>query len=325
MAIRSILLILFFGSGAVLLGRPGYDPHCHTETVNDLNGYLCNFWRAIQADPEAVAAYADYPVSELDLHARHTWLMRQSEAIEQLRSDPDYFDVKIAGWWVWGQCAWIGAGWCDAPDNAMPNLKDGGVGLHRKCPAVANAGRGVHRKNGQAGSCKLPAIADGGKGVHRKTAFIYSYFEDLSARMRRVRVCCGDWSRVVTPAVTWGHGVTAVILDPPYDLSLREKKIYAHDQEGVAAAVREWALANGSNPLLRIALCGYQDEFNSDEFESQGWTQYRWTANGGYGLRAHGRGRENREKEVIWFSPHCLPISRSKQLDLFSIAGAGQA
>jgi site-specific DNA-adenine methylase len=42
----------FFGSGAVLLSRPD-EPH--TETVNDLDCMLANFWRALQHDPEAVA------------------------------------------------------------------------------------------------------------------------------------------------------------------------------------------------------------------------------------------------------------------------------
>lgn len=56
----------FAGSLAVLLGRPGPERRV-TETVNDIDGHLVNFWRAIQADPEAVARWADWPVSELDL------------------------------------------------------------------------------------------------------------------------------------------------------------------------------------------------------------------------------------------------------------------
>lgn len=58
----------FFGSGAVLLGRPG-EPGI--ETVNDADAYLANFWRAISGDPDGVARYADWPVNEADLHARH--------------------------------------------------------------------------------------------------------------------------------------------------------------------------------------------------------------------------------------------------------------
>lgn len=57
----------FFGSGAVLLGRPTPPG---TETVNDLDCYIANFWRAVQAEPHAVAAHADWPVNEADLVAR---------------------------------------------------------------------------------------------------------------------------------------------------------------------------------------------------------------------------------------------------------------
>ena len=47
----------FFGSGAVLLARPPFDGN-RIETVNDLDGHLANFWRALQADPDAVAYFA---------------------------------------------------------------------------------------------------------------------------------------------------------------------------------------------------------------------------------------------------------------------------
>ena len=101
----------FMGSLAVLMQRP--QPFEGTETVNDLDGFLANFWRATQHDPEAVAFYADWPVNENDLHARHIWLVGQRESITaRLEGDPDWFDAKVAGWWVWGACCWIGSGWC---------------------------------------------------------------------------------------------------------------------------------------------------------------------------------------------------------------------
>ena len=61
----------FFGSGAVLLNRP-HSPS--TETINDLDCMVANFWRALQHEPEAVAEAADNPVNEADQHARHLWL-----------------------------------------------------------------------------------------------------------------------------------------------------------------------------------------------------------------------------------------------------------
>lgn len=50
----------FFGSGAVMLGRPTAP---RTETVNDLSCLLANFWRALKHDPEGVAEHADWPVN----------------------------------------------------------------------------------------------------------------------------------------------------------------------------------------------------------------------------------------------------------------------
>jgi hypothetical protein len=60
-------------------------------------------------------------------------------------------------------------------------------------------------------------------------------------------------------------------------------------------------LENADNPGLRIALCGY-----ADEHEMPGWTELAWKARGGYGSQGEGRGRENADRERIWFSPHCL-------------------
>jgi hypothetical protein len=99
----------FAGSLAVLLARP-HAPH--TETVNDIDCYISNFWRAVQHVPDDVAEFADWPVNEADLLARHQWLMDQDGFRQQIRSNPHFYSPKVAGWWVWGLCSWIGSGWC---------------------------------------------------------------------------------------------------------------------------------------------------------------------------------------------------------------------
>jgi hypothetical protein len=73
----------------------------------------------------------------------------------------------------------------------------------------------------------------------------------------------------------------------------------------VAHAVREWAVANGDNPELRIALCGYEAP---DYPMPATWTEIAWKANGGYANQANQktRGRQNAHRERIWFSPFCL-------------------
>ncbi len=100
----------FAGSLAVLLSRPTPPG---IETVNDIDKYLANFWRAVAHDPDGVAMAADWPVNEADLEARHAWLVTEgARQLTQLMTDPDGYDSKIAGWWVWGLCSWIGSGWC---------------------------------------------------------------------------------------------------------------------------------------------------------------------------------------------------------------------
>lgn len=104
----------FCFSAAVLLKRPGGAGA--VETINDRNAFVSNFWRAVAADPDGVAAHADWPVNEVDLHARHRWLVGSAEAqaqLQRVREEPGYYDVRIAGWWCWGACCWIGSGWCD--------------------------------------------------------------------------------------------------------------------------------------------------------------------------------------------------------------------
>ena len=125
----------------------------------------------------------------------------------------------------------------------------------------------------------------------------------LAERLRRVRVCCGDWSRICGPSVTFKHGITGVFLDPPYaDEAERTDSLYASDSGDVAHVVREWAVANGENPELRIALCGYEGEHAMP----QSWECLAWKTRGGYGSQGNGSGRDNADRERIWFSPHCL-------------------
>jgi len=98
--------------------------------------------------------------------------------------------------------------------------------------------------------------------------------------------------------------VTGVFLDPPYAQDLRAD-LYSVECS-VSDDVRQWAIENGDNAMLRIALCGYADEHAMPD----SWTAVAWKAAGGYGSQGEGRGRENAHKEMIWFSPYCLPVER---------------
>ena len=321
----------FAGGLSVLLGRP-HPPRI--ETVNDLDCYLANFWRALQHDPEQVACYADGPVNEADLHARHRWLVNVARATaERVMTEPEFFDAKIAGWWVWGQCLWIGSGWCQSPgvrgragegvdqrrqphltsnqgahenpaeQKKRPKLYDhGGTGVHRRWQGGGQGGgSGVHapRLSQQVPELRGDAGATGsGIIAMARSGGLYDYLAQLAARLRRVRVCCGDWRRVLTPSVTTYVGITGVFLDPPYSHELRER-CYSEDHD-ISADVRAWALEHGDHPKMRIALCGYEGEHEMPA----SWECVPWKAHGGYSRSA--RGVANRERERIWFSPFCL-------------------
>jgi hypothetical protein len=161
---------------------------------------------------------------------------------------------------------------------------------------------GVHRKGLKQ---QRPHLAYKGMGVHRGSLAggLSGYLCRLSDRLRRVRICCGDWSRVLGPSVTTHNGLTAVFLDPPYSAEAgRANDLYAHEDLSVAHAAREWAIANGENPLLRIALCGYDTEHALPD----GWIAWNWHAHGGYANQADSAGKANKKREVVWFSPHCV-------------------
>lgn len=383
----------FCGSAAMLLGRPTPP---RIETINDADCYVANFWRATRFDREAVARLADWPVNECDLHARHRWLVLSEEARQfrqRMRSDPDYFDAKIAAWWCWGLCCWIGGGWCNVCDEEEGwregRTADGDVeerkptttfnmGVHASC--LSQKRPRAHSENGD-GNGTLPGVLrnpkprmptskrraihagelsqqvpnvgpckGGGRGINGvpkpsaewdqrprleamgisasipiglgatdgacaiRTAWLMNWFAALEDRLRDVRVCCGDWRRVCTsPSTTTRLGRTCVFLDPPYGKQAgRDMNLYSVESGTVASDVRDYCIERGADPQMRIALCGYAGE-GHEVLESMGWDVHCWSAQGGYGCRSK-KGRANRDRERIWFSPHCLPAKRESSL-----------
>lgn len=306
----------FAGSLAVLLQRPG---QLSTETVNDLDGLLVNFWRAVRAAPELVALHADWPVSELDLHARHAVLVEQREQLtEQLQADPAHYDAVLAGWWAWGACCWIGSGWCSGKGPWQRVETEQGWRLLKAEAAASGTTRKLPRLSGfsETGiNRQLPHLADAGTGINRQLPILSyggatrdgvviaragEWLTHLAARLRNVRVACGDWRRVTGPSVTTKHGLTGLLLDPPYNDGQAENDCYGVAHSNVAEEVRAWALDNGNNPLLRIALCSY-----GDAPLLPGWTRERWKARKGY-QKVEDDGSSNADREVIDFSPYCL-------------------
>lgn len=282
----------FCGSAATLLQRPGGPGKI--ETVNDAACAIANFWRAMQADPEAVAKACDRPVNECDMHAMHLWLVQRFEEIgDRLREDLKFYDAEAAGLWAHGQCSWIGGGWCGGIKRGRPRPNLCRQGVHTALPSVGND-RGIF------GVAAPPTL---------------EWFSALQNRLRRVRVCCGDWSRVVTPNAmgvgknVGGRAPVAILLDAPYSHEVRDPNLYSEDEAAVSAQVRDWAVENGENPELRIALCGYSTEHEMPP----NWVEHEWKGARGYAAADN----ENRTLERIWFSPYCLPLE-AKQGQLFA-------
>lgn len=283
----------FFGSGAVLLAS-SYIPK--VETINDIDGFVCNFWRAVRNAPLEVAKHIDWPCIESDLHARHAILVGlRGSLTEKLEGDPEFFGAKIAGWWAWGASVWLGREWCsgkgawgivfdeDKQHNILTKTHTNDVGIQRQIPFLGNTGRGIFRTTN-------PSVDD--------------YMLALSNRLKRVRVCCGDWTRVVTPAVTTRHGVTSIFLDPPYSSETRrDKSVYAMDSTSVSLKVQRYCISSSCNPRIKIALCGYGNEHDM-LCEKYGWSVIRWKPNGGFSNTNKSEGSGSRQ-ECIWFSPNC--------------------
>jgi DNA adenine methylase len=261
----------FYGSGAVLLGRPTAPG---LETINDADALVVNFWRAVVAAPDVVALHASDALREADLHARHAYIVaHRDELRERILSDPEAFDARTAGWWCWGLCAWIGSGWCTrpTPSRQFPNM------------------------SGSSGVLNRALDADG----------IRAWMRALHVRLGRVRVACGDWSRVLSPSLL-GSGTgpgnpqvptpTGVFLDPPYKRGSGD--FYEEWSRDVATDVATWARANGDNPRLRIALCG-----EVGDHDMPGWRQVGWQALTGFSSIGGGG---NSRAECVWLSPHCL-------------------
>ena len=308
----------FCGSAAVLLAAPAPAP---LEVVGDQNGFIANFWRATKHPPTAVADAAEYPVSHIDLGARHIWLMEQRERLAEELQDPNWpGDAKVAGWWLWGQCCWIGSGWCDwfredpprrqrgygdsgAREDEIPHVSSAGMGIQAtgQIPYVGSAGMGIQAPG------QIPQVSDAGRGSPLTSGGLTAlhWLTKLAARLERVRIIHGHWSRCLNSH--YGGDDTAVFLDPPY---LAYEKLYGEKSTPVADKVAAWAQDNAH---LRIALCGHRGDYDLPGWEVVPWERKRLTYSS----------NKTKDQEAIWFSPACLRPEAPRQASLFTEVDVG--
>ena len=257
----------FFGSGAVLLRRPPSRHEICYEIVNDKDALLSNVWRAIKYQPAETAKWADWPINHADLVARRKVLIASEQRlISNLTNDDVWCDPKLAGYWIWAASCWIGSGL--TRPNAIPHLT-----------------------RNQGVNSNLP---------------IQVWFEALAARLRHVKVVCGDWTRVCGGHWQAENKPVGLFFDPPYGSLKRKKEIYFHDSFDISAAVEAWVLERGKNPDYRIVVCGYDDEHAS--LQANGWKVRAYKAQGGYGNLGNSQGKVNRHRERLFVSPHCVTL-----------------
>ena len=261
----------FVGSAAVLLARPL--PFDGVESVGDIDGHLVNVWRSLKHSAEKVAWHLMDPPNSIDMQTRRAAL--RLDLVQDLLSDPEWHHPRMAAYWIYNQSCFT-----------VADTKDTGPCT----PRMWRNGMGV---------C---AYRDDDKLVAELMA--------LKDRLRHVVICYGDWKRLTTFAALQSHGLSGIFLDPPYGVEDRHE-VYAHDSRDIAKEVFEWAISNQDDPLLRIAVCGYEGEH---EFPPT-WEVLRWVAHGFVGKRGS-QGRTNRTRERIWYSPNCIPPQQT-QLKLF--------
>lgn len=201
----------FAGTAAVTLRRP--DEHFRggyrVETINDADHNIVNVWRAIKYAPDEVAKWADEMVMEASLHSFHKWLVRGVESPPEpppewshgveawnqaytlirgkpwdvaawkklLAENPEYFDAKVAGRWLFGVCCWIGSGWCAERGVDSTQMEIGGGtygvsqrGVHQpagdRIPLINQDGQGYGVNRGPEGRPQLADAFDIGRGVN---------------------------------------------------------------------------------------------------------------------------------------------------------------
>jgi len=73
---------------------------------------------------------------------------------------------------------------------------------------------------------------------------------------------------------------------------------------------------------MRIALCGYEGE-GHEALEARGWRVVRWCAGGGMSKDKGVGSGGNNEREAVWFSPACEPLTDAAAAALAAAADDG--
>jgi DNA adenine methylase len=281
----------FFGTGSVFFSCPFPDRLAHI-VLNDLDGMVANFWRAVKFSPQETAMFMDIGQHEIELHARLIACSKEvGEMTKRLVEDAQWCDPRLAGYWASVMSADItprgcslSGPWCLDEKGRLQKVRGKGVSFSKP---------NTDRKN-----CVKWAI----DGV------IAERLVPLHDALTNAYVLCGNWDRCFVD-YKMRRTPIGIFFDPPYDDGVNKlSAIYRHSTP-VSLSVTDWCITNGANPDFRICVAGYSGEHDK-LVKEHGWQAVTWKGHGGYGRTAKGEekstGYTNRFKETLWFSPHCV-------------------
>lgn len=278
----------FCGCASMLLKSP----YKHTfEVINDADCYIVNAFRSVKYHPDEVKKHLYNPRFEMDLHAKHDYLVdhKINFSKEMYRADPKFCDPELAAWWIWGINLWIGSNWCSVNHTTKTKCS--------QKPLAGNQGLLTLSKKPASRNQGLLTLSQKPLAGNRKD-IIENMVHAVFVRLVDTTICYGDFERVLTPSYTTKFGTTAVFMDPPY---AADEDVYEqNDCDGsVWDRARDWFIKNNENTLYRIVLCGEERQWpdSPDSVKKIFW-------NRGAGMNKD-RSVENR-RECIWVSKHCL-------------------
>lgn len=271
------------------------------ETVGDIDGMVCNFWRAAGREPEKLAEYYDFPNVHHELTARRVWLRQWADKnMTRIVTDVDFYDVKAAGYWGWCLVRWLGK----AEDltnvgdvRDIVNHYDTDLGKLRDGMNVANSAQCIHGTKFRDGEeYDRLSLIDGSDMIN--------YFTRLQRRMKKVSVINRPWESLVTPSVlldlpSTGNLEIAVVLDPPYKITADGRKDRSYLYKGdvmandTATDSYEWAREHGDR--YKIVYFCHEGDFEIPR---------EWTA------KTLGFKRtKSTVRDMAMFSPRCAELT----------------
>ncbi|NPU90005.1 MAG: DNA adenine methylase [Fervidobacterium sp.] len=338
----------FFGSGAVLLARPIVDL-TNYEIINDKDGFVCNAWRALKHAPDTVAEYCDYPCNHADIAARRKVLHEEALGLlDKLVNDDEYYDAKLAGYWIYGMSYWIGSRFITQKFTQSigkrPHLtRNQGVGKILHLNRNRGVGQVLHLTGNQGigqvprlshddsigkipcltrnqGVGQIPHLARN-RGIWQMPQLpeqsmlnapynhgLYDWFRALQERLRYVKVVCGDWTRVCGGNWRDDGGRSVGMFFDP-PYSVEDRADNIYAHDSKTVAHDVREWCIEHGNRETYCIVLAGYYEEHEELLSKGWRVHFWKANGGYAHQRKKGENKNCYREALFISPYCNKLT----------------